>query len=174
MYFSLPAFLSLVNLSLTLAVNAASPDDSTTHTALKPPARYYLKTSVIGDGNADKNDLYVSTFHTGPPSPVLALYPIQKPSHRSLFISPTPSNPYSPSRTRPQRRHPPPFLHQQPRRLPQRHAPAIRFRHPRLLWHDYGIRRESRSRCVFIIAFLSLLPSIPFPFPRPEIRKECS
>ena len=74
MYTSLPAFLSLINLSLALAVNAASsPDDSTTNPTLIPPARYYLKTSVIGDGNADKNDLYVSSFHTGPPSPVLAL-----------------------------------------------------------------------------------------------------
>lgn len=66
MYFSLTACLSLINLSLTLAANAASLDDSTTHTTLKLPARYYLKTSVIGDGNADKNDLFVSSFHTGP------------------------------------------------------------------------------------------------------------
>ncbi|KAM0794290.1 hypothetical protein BDR22DRAFT_712883 [Usnea florida] len=64
MYFSLTAFLSLITLSL--AANTASPDSSTTNPTLIPPARYYLKTSVIGDGSADKNDLYVSSFHTGP------------------------------------------------------------------------------------------------------------
>ena len=38
---------------------------------------YYLITSVIGPGNADKNGLYVSGYHTGtllPTSPPLSLY----------------------------------------------------------------------------------------------------
>lgn len=53
------AFFTLVNVSLTLAV-------TTPNANFTPPSRYYLKTSVIDDGDADKNDLYVSSYHTGP------------------------------------------------------------------------------------------------------------
>ena len=69
MPFTLPAFLFIINLSLALAVTSPSPANTTANTTITPPSRYYLKTSVIGDGNADKNDLYVSSYHTGPLSP---------------------------------------------------------------------------------------------------------
>ena len=65
MHFMLSAFLSLINLSLTLAITSPNPTNSTANSTFTPPSRYYLKTSVIGDGNPDKNHLYVSSYHTG-------------------------------------------------------------------------------------------------------------
>lgn len=65
MHFILPVFLFLINLSLTLAVIPSNANNSTANTTFTPPSRYYLKTSVIDGGNADKNDLYVSSYHTG-------------------------------------------------------------------------------------------------------------
>lgn len=66
MHFTLPAFLFFIDISLTLAVTPPNPTNSTISTTFTPPNRYYLKTRVIEDGNADKNDLYVSSHHTGP------------------------------------------------------------------------------------------------------------
>lgn len=60
MYITLTALFPLINLSLTLALSPPNP------TNITPPSRYYLKTHVLDDGNADKNDLYVSSYHTGP------------------------------------------------------------------------------------------------------------
>ncbi|CAD6586523.1 MAG: hypothetical protein ASARMPRED_002748 [Alectoria sarmentosa] len=62
-HFVLLLFLSL---PLTLAVTPPNLTNSTANTTFTLPSRYYLKTSVIDDGNADKNDLYVSSYHTGP------------------------------------------------------------------------------------------------------------
>lgn len=76
MHFTLPALVSLINLSLALAVTPSTPSNSTTNTTFTPPSRYYLKTSVIGDGSADKNDLYVSSYHTGPLPPALWCLPL--------------------------------------------------------------------------------------------------
>lgn len=60
------AFTSLIiNLSLTLALTTPTPTNSSTNTTITPPSRYYLKTRVLDYGNADKNDLYVSSYHTG-------------------------------------------------------------------------------------------------------------
>lgn len=75
----LPAFLFLINLSLTLAVTLSNPTNSTANTTFTPPSRYYLKTRVIGNGNADKANLYVSSYHTGalPLSPPAILRPIR-------------------------------------------------------------------------------------------------
>lgn len=72
MHFKLPTLLSLLSLSLTLAATPPDTSNSTTNTTITPPSRYYLKTSVVRDGNADKNDLYVSSYHTGlfTPSPL--------------------------------------------------------------------------------------------------------
>lgn len=73
MHCTLPAFFYLTNLSLTLAITLPNPINSTANTTFTPPSRYYLKTSVIGDGNADKNGLYVSSHHTGPLLPLSSL-----------------------------------------------------------------------------------------------------
>ncbi len=83
MYSMLPAFLFLINLSHTLAVTPSNPTNSTANTTFTPPSRYYLKTSVIGDGNADKNNLYVSSYHTGalPLSPPAILHSFKHHSH---------------------------------------------------------------------------------------------
>lgn len=66
MHFTIPVSIFILNLSLTLAVTNASPTNTTANTTITPPSRYYLKTRVIGDGNADKDGLYVSSYHTGP------------------------------------------------------------------------------------------------------------
>ena len=63
---TLSTFLSLITLPFTLAL----PTNSSTNTTLTPPSRYYLKTAVLDNGNADKNDLYVSSYHTGPFKPI--------------------------------------------------------------------------------------------------------
>ena len=62
MYITLSVFLSLFTLALTVPTptNSSSPN-----TTITPPTRYYLKTRVIDNGNASKNDLYVSSYHTG-------------------------------------------------------------------------------------------------------------
>lgn len=66
MHITLSAFTSLIiNLSLTLALTTPTPTNSSTNTTITPPSRYYLKTRVLDNGNADKNDLYVSSYHTG-------------------------------------------------------------------------------------------------------------
>ena len=62
--FTLSTFLALIALPLTLTI--ALPTNSSANTTLTPPSRYYLKTVVLNNGNADKNDLYVSSYHTGP------------------------------------------------------------------------------------------------------------
>ena len=81
----LPAILSLINLSLTLALTPPNATNSSANTTLTPPSRYYLKTRVLDEANADKNDLYVSSYHTGAsetPSPL--------PFHRPHTLQPHP------------------------------------------------------------------------------------
>ena len=54
--------------SLPVAFTAPFAVFNTTNTTVAPGAlqgEYYLLTEVIGSGNADKNDLYVSGYHTG-------------------------------------------------------------------------------------------------------------
>lgn len=84
MHFILPVFLFLINLSLTLAVIPSNANNSTANTTFTPPSRYYLKTSVIDGGNADKNDLYVSSYHTGP---LPSLSSINSPSSNATHIA---------------------------------------------------------------------------------------
>ena len=60
-------FLSLIALPFTLTLTL--PTNSSGNTTLTPPSRYYLKTVVLDNGNADKNNLYVSSYHTGPLKP---------------------------------------------------------------------------------------------------------
>ena len=53
---------------LRLAFTAPFSISNTTNTTESPGSlqgEYYLMTSVIGDGNRDKNDLFVSGYHTG-------------------------------------------------------------------------------------------------------------
>ena len=67
------------NLSLAFALATPNPANNS-NTTITPPSRYYLKTRVLdNNGNADKNNLYVSSYHTG----VFAL----KPPFPSLFLS---------------------------------------------------------------------------------------
>ena len=86
MHFILPALFSLIHLTLTLAVTTPNLTNATANTTFTPPNRYYLKTSVIGDGNADKNDLYVHSYHTGPlpPPSSIMLHEVNCHSHRRL------------------------------------------------------------------------------------------
>ena len=44
-----------------------------TNNTVTPPAQYYLKTSVKGTGNQDKEGLYVSGYHTGLSSHLLPM-----------------------------------------------------------------------------------------------------
>ena len=55
--------LSLIAIPFTLALTTNY--DSATNATRAPPSRYYLKTRVIDHGNLDKNDLYLSSYHTG-------------------------------------------------------------------------------------------------------------
>ena len=66
MHITLSALLSLARLSLTLAATTSNAISSIGNATLTPPIRYYLKTSVIDDDDSDKNDLYVTSWHTGP------------------------------------------------------------------------------------------------------------
>ncbi|CAF9924306.1 hypothetical protein IMSHALPRED_006146 [Imshaugia aleurites] len=65
MHITLSALLSLAHLSLTLAATTSNAISSIANATLTPPIRYYLKTSVIDDDDSDKNDLYVTSWHTG-------------------------------------------------------------------------------------------------------------
>ncbi|KAF6235745.1 hypothetical protein HO173_005940 [Letharia columbiana] len=89
MHFTLPVFFSFINLSLALAVTPSNPTNSTANTTFTPPSRYYLKTSVIGAGNADKNDLYVSSYHTGPGLSDATLLPFSPTSNTVGFLNDT-------------------------------------------------------------------------------------
>lgn len=53
-----------------------------TNSLIKPPAHYYLRTRVIGSGNADKDGLYVAGYHIGVfPIPQSSLHPLPKLPH---------------------------------------------------------------------------------------------
>ena len=74
---TLSTFFSLI--ALPFALTLALPTNSSANTTITPPSRYYLKTVVLNNGNADKNNLYVSSYHTGPfhpfPSPPFLPFP---------------------------------------------------------------------------------------------------
>lgn len=168
MHITLSAFISLINLSLTFALTTPTPNNSSTNTTITPPTRYYLKTRVLYNGNTDKNDLFVSSYHTGPFTSLSlfsALSHITHSVHNAL--SPLLSLPH---RRRPKRRNSPSLLHfRKHGRLPQRHASAIRPAQPRPLGHDYGAVGKSGRWFV-----RHTMPSLHFSlslssFPSPEI-----
>ena len=76
MHLTLPAILSLATLPLTLAL-ALPNSTNATNTTITPPSRYYLKTRVLDNGSADKNGLYVSSYHTGPDPHIFSVSPLQ-------------------------------------------------------------------------------------------------
>lgn len=66
----LPSTLALtipypVNVTTNATITPPSTVNLTTNGTIAPPSRYYLQTRVKGHGNADKNGLYVSGYHTG-------------------------------------------------------------------------------------------------------------
>ena len=72
--FSIPAAFTTVAMKLTQQLipfslltlsSALSPALSKPRATITPPNRYYLKTSVVGTGNSNKNGLYVSGYHIG-------------------------------------------------------------------------------------------------------------
>ena len=66
--------MSAMGFSLPLAGAAAltMPNERSTNAA--PVGEYYLLTSVIDGGDQDKNNLYVSGYHTGPDPSSLPLH----------------------------------------------------------------------------------------------------
>ena len=64
MYTNIPTLLlSLIAIPFTLALTINY--NSAINARSVPPSRYHLKTRVIDNGNSDKNDLYLSSYHTG-------------------------------------------------------------------------------------------------------------
>ena len=62
---SLLATLSAIILPALTTPLITPRDVNATNSTQCPSGQYYLSTKVIGSGHADKNDLYVSSYHTG-------------------------------------------------------------------------------------------------------------
>lgn len=61
------SFFAILAATLPFAFAAPSSTSNVINTTSpgSPEGEYYLMTSVIGDGNKDKDKLYLSGYHTG-------------------------------------------------------------------------------------------------------------
>ncbi|KAM0800328.1 hypothetical protein BDR22DRAFT_963289 [Usnea florida] len=75
MYSKTPTLLlSLIAIPFALALTTSH--NSATNATSAPPSRYYLKTRDIDNGNSDKNNLYLSSYHSGAGENDVVLQPL--------------------------------------------------------------------------------------------------